>query len=344
MRTILLSILLLCNLHPAISNQQSAISNQQSIDLGLIHAKSGDTIRLEAGQQYEGQIIIRDCHHVVVEGNGATLLPKGGRGYGVEIANSQHITVRGLTTTQVPTGGSEHVLIEDIKCYTSYPWGDGLNIFASSHVTIHRCYAETSDDCLTVYASRKGYHGHSRHILVEDCVFAPKIAHPIFIGLHGAASDTTHPQDIDTIEDLTFRRIHILDQKERQLDYQGCLAIVAGDNNVVRNVLFEDITVDRISNGSLLTLRIFQNEKYCQAPGTCINTITFRRITAPNEGNISLIHGYSPERKVSNIRFEDLTIGGEHISDTMPTKPKWYKTADMARILIGNYVENIQFK
>jgi len=314
------------------------------IELGIVYAKSGDTIRLEAGKQYEGQIIIQDCHHVVVEGNGATLLPKGGRGYGVEIANSQHVIVRGLTTTQVPTGGSEHVLIEDVKCYTSYSWGDGLNIFSSSYVTIRRCYAETNDDCLTVYASRKGFHGHSRHILVEDCVFAPKIAHPIFIGLHGAASDPTHPNDIDTIEDLTFRRIRVIDQKECQLDYQGCMAIVAGDNNVVRNVLFEDIMVDRISNGSLLTLRIFKNEKYCQAPGMCIDGVTFRRITAPEGGNPSLIHGYSPDRQVRNILFEDLRIGGEHISDDMPSKPKWYKTADMARFVIGNYVTNIQFK
>ncbi len=332
-KTIIISLLLCLIMNPL-----------HAVELGIVRAQSGDTIRLEAGQQYEGQIIIRNCENVVVEGNGATLIPKGGRGYGVEIANSRYITVRGLTTTQVPTGGSEHVLIEDVQCYTSYPWGDGLNIFASSYVTIRNCYAETSDDCFTVYASRKGYHGHSRHILLEDCTFMPKVAHPIFIGLHGAASDETHPTETDTIEDVIIRRIHILNQKERQLDYQGCLAIVAGDNNVVRDILFEDITVDHIEIGSLLTLRIFKNEKYCQAPGKCIDNITFRRITAPNEGNISLIHGYSNDRKVSNITFEDLVIGGQHIYDTMPSKPKWYKTADFARFVIGNYVENIQFK
>ena len=314
-----------------------------TIYLGTICARSGDTIRLDANKYYEGQIIIRDCRDVVVEGNNTTLRPKG-RGYGVEISGSRNITVRNLITTQVPTGSSDTVLIENVKCYTSYPWGDGLNIFASSHVTIRGCYCETSDDCLTVYATRKGHAGSARHIVVENCVFNPKIAHPIFIGLHGAASEGDNRQRVDTIEDLVFRNIRIVNQRERQLDYQGCLAIVAGDNNVVRNVLFEDITIDHIEKGSLLTLRIFQNEKYCQAPGTCIEDITFRRVTAPEEGEISLIEGYSAERMVRNVLFEDLSIGGRHICDEMPDKPRWYKTADMGRILISNYTENIRFK
>lgn len=314
-----------------------------TVQLGLYEAKSGETITLDPTKYYAGQIVVKDCRDVVVEGNGATLRP-GMRGFGVEIVNSRNITVRNLVTSQVPTGSSDSVLIENVQCYSYGPWGDGLNIFASSHVTLRGCYCETSDDCMTVYATRKGYMGSARHILVEDCVFNPKVAHPIFIGLHGAASEGDDRTRIDTIEDLVFRNIRILNQRERQLDYQGCMAIVAGDNNVIKDVLFENITVDHIETGCLFTLRIFQNEKYCQAPGKSIENVTFRNITAPKEGNISLIEGYSPERMVRNVLFDSLVIGGEHIHDKMPGKPSWYKTADMGRILISNYVDNIQFK
>ena len=314
-----------------------------TVHLGTIQAHSGDTIILDPTKYYAGQIQVHNCRNVVIDGNGATLRPDQ-RGFGVEIQNSRNIIVRNLVTSQVPTGASDSVLIENVKCYSYGPWGDGLNIFASSHVTLRGCYCETSDDCMTVYATRKGYMGSSRHILVEDCIFNPKVAHPIFIGLHGAASEGEDRSRIDTIEDLTFRRIRIMNQRERQIDYQGCMAIVAGDNNVVRNVLFEDIDVDHIEQGSLLTLRIFQNEKYCQAPGTTIENVTFRNITAPDEGNISVIQGYNPERKVRNITFENLVIDGKHICDTMPGKPGWYKTADMCRFLVGPYVENIIFK
>lgn len=314
-----------------------------TVHMGIVYAQSNDTFRLDPTKYYKGQIIIKDCRDVVVEGNGATLRP-GMRGFGVQIVNGRNIVVRDLVTSQVPTGASDSVLIENVKCYSYGPWGDGLNIFASSHVTLRGCYCETSDDCMTVYATRKGYMGSARHILVEDCVFNPKVAHPIFIGLHGAASEGNDRTRIDTIEDLVFRNIRILNQRERQLDYQGCMAIVAGDNNVIRNVLFENITVDHIETGCLFTLRIFKNEKYCQAPGSLIENVTFRNITAPAEGNISLIEGYSQERPVRNILFDNLVIDGQHIHDAMPGKPGWYKTADMGRILISNYVENIQFK
>ena len=324
-------------------NFQFPKAKLDTVQLGTIQVHSGDTIILDPHKYYAGQIQVHNCRNVVIDGNGATLRP-GQRGYGVEICNSRNIVVRNLVTSQVPTGASDTVLIENVKCYSYGPWGDGLNIFASSHVTIRGCYCETSDDCLTVYATRKGYMGSSRHILVEDCVFNPKIAHPIFIGLHGAASEGDDRTRIDTIEDLVFRRIRILNQRERQIDYQGCMAIVAGDNNVVRNVLFEDITVDHIEQGSLLTLRIFQNEKYCQAPGTVIENVTFRNITAPDEGNISVIQGYNDERKVRNICFENLVIDGKHICDTMAGKPGWYKTSDMCRFLVGPYTENIIFK
>ena len=314
-----------------------------TVQLGTIQAHSGDTIRLNPNTYYAGQIQVHDCRDVVIDGQGATLRP-GVRGFGVEIKNSRNIVVRNLVTSQVPTGASDTVLIENVKCYSYGPWGDGLNIFASSHVTLRGCYCETSDDCMTVYATRMGNPGSARHILVEDCVFNPKVAHPIFIGLHGAASEGDDRTRIDTIEDVTFRRIRILNQREKQLDYQGCMAIVAGDNNVVRNILFEDITVDHIERGCLVTLRIFQNEKYCQAPGTVIENVTFRNITAPNEGEISTIHGYNPERKVKNITFENLVIDGVHIHDKMPGKPGWYKTSDMCRFLLGPYTENIVFK
>ena len=49
-------------------------------------------------------------------------------------------------------------------------------------------------------------------------------------------------------------------------------------------------------------------------------------------------------RKVSGITFDNLVINGVKISDDMPGKPKWYKTGDMARIFIGEHVENVVFK
>lgn len=48
-----------------------------------------------------------------------------------------------------------------------------------------------------------------------------------------------------------------------------------------------------------------------------------------------MIIGYDKERKVKNIRFENLTINGEVIYDDMPNKPKWYKTGEYGAYLCG---------
>ena len=131
---------------------------------------------------------------------------------------------------------------------------------------------------------------------------------------------------------------------EKQLDYQGCLAINAGDNNLIRNVRFENIRIEDFRQGQLVNLRIFFNEKYCKAPGRGIENILFKDISyTGKDAEVSMIIGYDKERKVKNIRFENLTINGEVIYDDMPEKPKWYKTGDMARIFVGEHTEEVTF-
>ena len=129
------------------------------------------------------------------------------------------------------------------------------------------------------------------------------------------------------------------------MDYQGCMAINAGDNNLVRNVLFENIRIENFRQGQLLNLRIFYNKKYCQAPGRGIENVWFKDIDYQGtRAELSIISGYNEERKVKNIHFKNLMINGIHISDDMPGKPKWYKTGDMARIFIGEHVEDVSFE
>jgi polygalacturonase len=240
--------------------------------------------------------------------------------------------------TQIPTGGSDSVVIRNVKSISYYGWGDGMNIFASSNVLFDGVFCRNSDDCTTVYATRKDFTGGCRNIVMQNSTLWADVAHPISIGLHG---NTPHP---DTIEDLRYVNIDILDHSEKQIDYQGCMAINAGDNNLVRNVRFENIRIEDFRQGQLVNLRIVFNTKYCTAPGRGIENILFRDISyTGSHAEISIIAGYDGERKVKNVRFENLRINGQLISDDMPGKPAWYKTGDMARFYIGEHVENISF-
>ena len=180
--------------------------------------------------------------------------------------------------------------------------------------------------------------GGSTGITMQNSTLWADVAHPIFIGLHGDAEGQ------EVMENLNYINIDILDHKEKQIDYQGCMAINIGDNNLVRNVRFENIRIEDFRQGQLVNLRIFFNKKYCAAPGRGIENVLFKDITYNGENaELSIIAGYNEERKVKNIRFENLRINGEAIYDDMPGKPKWYKMGDMARFFIGEHVEGVTF-
>lgn len=302
---------------------------------GRFKIPSGKTVYIAGGAVLMGQIVIDGVRDVKVLGRG--MIDRTVK-EGIRIANSRNVLVEGVILTQIPTGGSDSVTIRNVKSISYYGWGDGMNVFASNNVLFDGVFCRNSDDCTTVYATRKGFTGGSRNITMQNSTLWADVAHPIFIGIHG---NSEHP---DTIENILYRNIDILDHKEKQIDYQGCLAINGGDNNLIRNVGFENIRIENFRQGQLVNLRIFYNEKYCQAPGRGIENILFKDITYIGENaEMSVIAGYNEERKIRNVKFENLRINGEVISDDMPGKPAWYKTSDMARIFVGEHVENITF-
>ena len=309
-----------------------------------IHQLPGDTLNVPSGKTVyiAGGAIVKGCIQVVnardVKVFGRGEVHPEGRGAGIRIANSKNIQVEGLITTQCPTGGSDSVTIRNVKAISSYGWGDGMNVFASNNVLFDGVFCRNSDDCTTVYATRMGFNGGCKNITMQNSTLWADVAHPIFIGLHG------NPEKNEIMENLNYINIDILDHKEKQVDYQGCLAINVGDNNLVRNVRFENIRIEDFRQGQLVNLRIFFNKKYCAAPGRGIENVLFKDITYNGtNAELSIIAGYNEERKVKNIRFENLRINGVAIYDDMPSKPKWYKTGDMARFFVGEHTEEIVF-
>jgi len=302
---------------------------------GKLEVTSGKTVYVSGGAILMGQILIENAENVKVIGRG---MVDHTVKHGVRIANSKHVLVEGITVTQCATGGSDDVTIRNVKSISYYGWGDGMNVFASNNVLFDGVFCRNSDDCTTVYGTRLGFVGGCKNITMQNSTLWADVAHPIFIGIHG---DTQNPE---ILEDLNYINIDILDHKEKQVDYQGCMAINAGDNNLIRNVRFENIRVENFRQGQLVNLRIFYNQKYCTAPGRGIENVLFKNISYTGDhAELSIISGYSEDRKIKNIRFENLRINGEVISDDMPGKPKWYKTSDMARFFIGEHVEGIEF-
>ncbi len=296
---------------------------------------SGKTVYIAGGAVVRAQILINRAENVRVIGRG--IIDQSIRN-GLRVANSENVQVEGVIGSQFFTGGSQNVMIRNCKCISYMGNGDGMNVISSSDVLIDGVFNRNSDDCITVYATRLGFVGGAARVTVQNSTLWADVAHPILVGTHG---NTPNPE---TIEDLKFLNLDILDHKEPQIDYQGCLSLNAGDSNLIRDVTFENIRVEDFRQGQLLNLRVFYNTKYCTSPGRGIENVLFKNITYNGtHAEQSIIAGYDDTRKVRNIVFENLVINGTVISDRMP-KPAWYKTSDMGRIFVGEHVEGVEFR
>ena len=306
-------------------------------EIDSLAVPSGATVYIDGGAYIKGFISVKGVRDVKILGHG--IVNPDRQHEGIAVRYSQNVTVDGPLTTQIPVGGSDSVTVSNAKVMSWYGWGDGMNVFASNNVRYEHVFCRTSDDCSTIYCTRKGYQGGCRNITVRDAVYWADVAHPIMIGIHGDVEKN------EVIEDVLYEDIDILENPERQIDYKGCIGINDGDNNLVRRVTFQDIRIESLSRGGmLLNFRVCYNKKYCKAPGRGIEDIVLRNISYNGvQPEMSIITGYNEERKIRNLRFENLRINGHVIYDDMPEKLKWYKTADYANFFIGEHVEGVIF-
>lgn len=328
--------------------------------VGDVVLTSGQAVFIAGGAIVQGRFIISHAQDVTITGHGIltqlpTLWPLAskqqavankryakGRTDAITVEFSKNILISGIVVLPhkytVIMGESKDVTIDNIKSFSFEGNGDGLDIFCSANIKINRVFMRNSDDCIAIYGHRWDYYGNVKNITVQNSVLWADVAHPILIGTHG---DSVHP---DTISGIVFQDIDILDQHENQIDYQGCLALNAGDDNLIQNIKFNRIRVDNIRKGQLVNLRVMFNRKYNTSAGRGIENVLFKDISyIGNKADISIIAGYDESRKIKNIVFENLSWNGMLISDTMPGKPGFYKTGDMSKMYIGEHVEGVKF-
>lgn len=327
--------------------------------IGKVNLPSNKTVYIAGGAIVVGSFLMDHAKNVNITGHGILTQTepdlnatkpfatdaskvKQGRGDLLTINYSENVNIEGLIVLpyhySIMIGQSSDVKVKHFKSFSSEGNADGIDIFCSSDVILDHIFMRNSDDCIAIYGHRWNYFGNTRNITVKDAILWADVAHPILIGTHG---DSQNP---DTLENITFNNIQILDQHENQIDYQGCMALNSGDSNLIRNVTFQDVTIENIRKGQLVNLRVMYNAKYNTSPGAGIENVLFKNIFYKGENaTLSIITGYDDKRKIKHVVFDNLNINGKCITDNMAEKPGFYKTGDMANFFIGEHTEDVKF-
>ncbi|KKI92180.1 hypothetical protein WQ54_10845 [Bacillus sp. SA1-12] len=278
---------------------------------------SGKTIYLAGGTVVVGSFVCNSVQDVTIRGRGIIYLAdieKTTYFRGIQIEFSKSITIDGIVVVDPPhysilIGQSSDIKINNFKSFSTRGWSDGIDMMSSTDIHINDVFMRNSDDCIAVYGSRGNYFGDTKNVQVKNSILWADVAHPINMGTHG-----DHGGNGDTIENIHFENIDILEHHEPQEDYWGAMSINAGDKNVIKNIKFENIRVEDFELGQLVDIRVVFNKKYNPVPGNRIHNITFKNIeyNGRNE-KPSRIYGYDSGRSVKDVSFSNLRINGRII-------------------------------
>lgn len=281
----------------------------------LWHLPSHTQVYLEGGAILRGALVCEHAEDIRIFGRGMLYLADFNRFGGVNglrVSHSRHIEAENLIFVNPPhytvyLGDSENVELRNVKSFSCEGWSDGIDMMSCRNITVDGGFLRTSDDCIAIYGSRWDNRGDSRNITVKNLSVWADVAHPLMIGTHGA-----HEENGDTIENVLFENIDILEHHEFQAGYLGAMCINAGDKNVVRGATYRDIRIEPFAHGKVLDIQVRWNRDYNPAPGRLITGVRFERISVmsgPGE-EPSCICGYDEENRVGEVVIDSFYRDG----------------------------------
>ncbi|MEN8202540.1 MAG: glycosyl hydrolase family 28 protein [Bacteroidota bacterium] len=314
---------------------------------GVLNVRSNETVYIAGGAIVYGHIDVRSPNYarsrnVMIRGRG---ILSGDMETGHVYNHPDHYTTPPLITVYITDGAdvegiilhnsatfnvhihfSKNVEVNDLKIMSWTINSDGIDPQCSSDVLIDNCFIRNFDDGSAI--NLNWYQGNNildpdnpgnnilGNITIQNSIYWQDQGRSILIGPTLASTVANQ-----VLENITVRNIDILYVENYTSDNtdwaKGALAINCGDDATVRNVLYEDIRVDKLGDATnLITLNMVQTP-FSDSEGRRIEDIVFNGVSSNSAPALNnYIHGFSAERLISGVSFTDLMIGGVHITNT----------------------------
>jgi polygalacturonase len=268
------------------------------------------------------RFLLNDVENVKLTGHGVLDFTgsKGGNQAGCLRGNdAKNVLIEHLTSLNFDYNWntrfdrSRDVLIQK---YRVFGGKDGINPVDSQKITIRHVYIVTQDDCIATKSFRQGRRPKTE--AVSDILAEYGMLQCLKYGAVKIGTET----NANHFRNITYRNMDIV-AAERPMIIQ------LRDGAEVSNITFENIRCD-YAFGRAIDFVIQKRKGLGTIHDVLVKDVNLKKITR-REGRTPRISGYDDEHTISNIRFENLVVGG-----TVVTNPE---QADFEM----KHTENIRF-
>ena len=253
--------------------------------------------------------------------------------------NIEGIILHNSVTWNIHMNFCNNIKVKDIKIISWAINSDGIDPQVSSNVLIDNCFIRNYDDCTSIklnWFQGNNLPVNANNITIQNSIYWTDKGRAILLGPELAS---TEPGQV--LQGVTVRNLDILyveNYTSSGTDWaKGVIAINAGDGVTVKDILFEDIRVDKLGNETnLFTFNLSDGDQpftYSGSVGQRIENIVLNRISCNTTPSLpNYINGFDNDKIISGITFNNLKIGGKYINN-----------ASEGNFQINQFVENIQF-
>lgn len=203
----------------------------------------------------------------------------------------------------------ENIKINNVKIIGARSNSDGITMQSCKNLTATDCFVRSWDDSLVV----KGYDGDVKGITFDNIVIWTDLAQSCEIGYETRAK---------TIEDIYFKNITVLHNFHKPV-----MSIHNSDNAMVRNVHYENVTVEDAQMGTgdgtnYLIDMLVKDSQWSQTPERGnIRDVYYDNIRVlSGKLAISRIQAYDEAHTIENVHINNLEIYGKKIMNAKDGK------------------------
>ena len=295
--------------------------------MDAVALQSGQTLYLSGGAVLHSIVSVSNAENVRICGRGiidgsdypAWNQPGSYARVPIDINHSKNVTAEGIILVNsncwnFNSFSSKNVTVDNVKIISGRQNGDGFTFQSCTDHLVTNCFARTWDDSLVI----KNYSGSSRGITFRDVQIWTDLAQSMEIGYETDKGMTLDPE----ISDVLFENITVLYNFHKPV-----ISIHNSDDAFVHGITYRNIVVenammqgDNGSNKELIEMSLQKSgwttvrDEFGTIDDVLIDGLTVLN-TADGRVPESRFSGQSPDKQITNVTLQNVTILGSPITD-----------------------------